>query len=430
VTTSDHLGEFAELPDKIRADLLQDPAELSTAQRQEVQAYWREKFVPEVQDLTKLLDNQRKAQKEFLDSLPVTMVMQEMEKPRDTFLLVRGNFAQPGEKVTPGVPEGIFPMPADYPANRLGLARWLVHPDNPLVARVTVNHFWQHYFGTGLVKTAEDFGSQGEWPSHPELLDWLATEFIRSGWDIKALQRLIVTSAAYRQAATVTPESLQRDPDDRWLARFPRLRLDAEAIRDNALVVSGLFNPEIGGPSVYPYQPPGLWEAVAFENTRKYEQSQGAENYRRGIYTYWRRSLPYPSLITFDAPSRETCTVRRPRTNTPLQALTLMNDPVYAEAARVFGQRIVREGGATLDTRLDYAFRVCLGRTPTASERAVLENAYRKHLQTFEQDRVGASKLIHVGVSAPPVDVDISELAAWTLIGNTLLNLDETINKG
>jgi hypothetical protein len=430
VTTSEDLAGFTTLPENIIASLLREPAELSKSEWADVQAYYRETFVPEVQDLSKLIENQRKAQREFLNSLPVTMVMQEMEKPRDTFVLVRGSFQQHGEKVTPGVPESLFPMPVDYLPNRLGLARWLVHPDNPLVSRVTVNHFWQHYFGTGLVKTAEDFGSQGEWPSHPELLDWLATEFIRSGWDVKALQRLIVTSATYRQATTVSAAWLQRDPDDRLLGRFPRLRLDAEAIRDNALVVSGLFNPKIGGPSVYPYQPPGLWETVAFENTRKYEQSQGTENYRRGLYTYWRRSLPYPSLITFDAPPRETCTVRRPRTNTPLQALTLMNDPVYAEAARVFGQRILREGGGTLESRVEYAFRICLGRPPTAPERAVLENAFRRHLKTFEVDRIAASKLIHVGASAPPVELDICELAAWTVIGNTLLNLDETINKG
>jgi len=206
--------------------------------------------------------------------------------------------------------------------------------------------------------------------------------------------------------------------------------LDAEAIRDNALSISGLLNPKIGGPSVYPYQPPGLWEAVAFENTRKFEQSAGAESYRRGIYTYWRRSLPYPSLITFDAPTRETCTVRRPRTNTPLQALTLMNDPVYVETSRAFGERIMRDGGSTLESRILYAFRVCLGRRPTQPERLLLEAAYRKHLETFTHDRVAAAKLIHVGSSTPPVDDDLCELAAWTLIGNTLLNLDETINKG
>ncbi len=430
LTSAEGLGDFIGLTDPVRRLLLRPADQLAAAEKTELQRYYRENFVPEIRELGTLLATQRKAKQEFNDSITVTMVMQEMEKPRDTYLLVRGNFQQRGEKVAPGVPSSLFPMPAGYPTNRLGLAKWLTHPDHPLVSRVTVNHFWQHYFGTGLVKTAEDFGSQGEWPSHPELLDWLATEFVRTKWDIKAMQRLIVTSATYRQAATVSAEGLQRDPDNRLLGRFPRLRLDAECIRDNALAISGLLNSKIGGPSAYPYQPPGLWEAVAFEGTRKYEQSQGAENYRRGLYTYWRRSLPYPSLITFDAPVRETCTVRRPRTNTPLQALTLMNDPVYVEAARVFGQRILREGGGTLDSRIDYAVRVCLGRSPSKAERNVLEKAYREHLATFEQNRVSAAKLLNIGASSPPIDLDPCELATWTLLGTTLLNLDETITKG
>lgn len=430
LTASERLAEFVSLPDPVRRHLLRDAGQLSATERMELQRFHREKFLPEVQELAKLLAAQRKARQDFSNSLLVTMVMQEMEKPRDTFLLIRGNFQQPGEKVEPGVPRAIFPMPEGYPANRLGLARWLTHPDHPLVSRVIVNHYWQHYFGTGLVKTAEDFGSQGDWPSHPELLDWLATEFVRSGWDVKAMQRLIVTSATYRQAAAVTAEALQRDPDARWLGRFPRLRLDAEAIRDNALAVSGLFNPKVGGPSVYPYQPPGLWEAVAFEGSRKYVQSEGAENYRRGLYTYWRRSLPYPSLINFDAPTRETCTIRRPRTNTPLQALNLMNDPVYVEAARAFGQRIMREGGSSVEGRLSYAFQWCLGRLPTRPERDRMESAFREHLDAFTRDRVAAARLLAVGVSSPPVELDPCELAAWTLIGSTLLNLDETITKG
>lgn len=430
VSTADGLGEWVDLPENIRGVLLKQTDQVKSDEQMTLQRFYRQSFVAEVQDLAKLLESQRKAKQDFVNGITVTMVMQEMEKPRDTFFLVRGNFQQHGEKVTPGVPKAIFPMPAEYPANRLGLAKWMVHPDNPLVSRVTVNHFWQHYFGNGLVKTAEDFGSQGEWPSHPELLDWLAAEFVRSSWNIKALQRLIVTSATYRQAAALTVEASHRDPENRLLARFPRMRLDAEAIRDTALAVSGLLNPKLGGPSVYPYQPPGLWEAVAFEDTRKYVQSQGAENYRRGIYTYWRRSLPYPSLITFDAPTRETCTVKRPRTNTPLQALTLMNDPVYVEASRAFGQRIIREGGPTLESRLAYAFRTCLGRLPTKAEREVLERAYRTHFQHFESDRVGAAKLVHAGASEPDFNLDVCELAAWTMIGTTLLNLDETITKG
>jgi hypothetical protein len=429
VTNSDLLPEFFGLPDAVRLALHADSETITESQKRELRRYHRQTFVTEVQELAKLLDGQRKAKDAFFRSIPVTMVMQEMEKPRETFLLVRGNFQNRGEKVAPGVPEKLFPMPEGLPLNRLGLAKWLTDPKHPLVSRVTVNRFWQRYFGTGLVKTAEDFGSQGEWPSHPELLDWLATEFIRLKWDVKAMQRLIVTSATYRQAARVTREHLDRDPENRWLARFPRLRLEAEQIRDSALAISGLLQPKVGGPSVYPYQPPGLWEAVAFEGSRKYVQSSGPENYRRGLYTYWRRSMPYPSLIAFDAPTRETCTIRRPRTNTPLQALVLMNDPVYVETARAFAERILRDGGPSVETRLLFAVRTCLGRTPSKQEVLTLEQAYARHLATFEANRVAASKLIHVGVSAPPVDADLCELAAWTVIGNTLLNLDETVTR-
>jgi hypothetical protein len=274
--------------------------------------------------------------------------------------------------VAAGVPARLFPWVEGLPRNRLGLARWLTDPRHPLTSRVVVNQYWQRYFGTGLVKSSEDFGAQGEWPSHPELLDWLATEFIRSGWDVKAMQRLLVTSATYRQDARVTRELLDRDPENRLFAHGPRFRLDAENIRDVALSASGLLNGQVGGPSVYPYQPPGLWGQVSFEGTRDYVQSAGADNYRRGLYTYWRRSIPYAGFTVFDAPSREVCTVRRPRTNTPLQALALMNDPVYVEAARALAQRILSRGGADLDARLRYAFRLVLARDPTASERAVL----------------------------------------------------------
>jgi hypothetical protein len=430
VTSSGGLTDFFDLPDPIRAALIAGDDQRTAAQKMDLQKHYRSTFVPEIKELAKVLNDQRGARDGFRNSIPVTMVMGEMEKPRDTFLLVRGNYQKRGEKVTANVPEHIFPWQEGLPRNRLGFAKWLTHPDNPLTSRVTANHYWLEYFGTGIVKTSEEFGSQGEWPSHPELLDWLATELVRSKWDLKAFQRLIVTSSTYRQNAAVTPELLERDPEGRLLARFPRHRLEAEAIRDTAMAVSGLLHREIGGPSVYPYQPPGLWEAVAFEGTRKYIQSQGDENYRRGIYTYWRRSLPYPSLITFDAPSRETCTMRRPRTNTPLQALVLMNDPVYVEASRAFGQRILRDGGGSFDVRLAYAFRTCLGRPPTRFERTTLEKSFQTYLKNFEQDRIAASKLIHVGASAPPVDMDLSELAAWTVIANTLLNLDETVTKG
>jgi hypothetical protein len=355
-----------------------------------------------------------------------------MPEPRDTFVLVRGDFRTFGEKVTPGVPASLTPLAADAPPNRLGLAKWLVDPANPLVARVTVNRFWQQYFGTGLVKTSEDFGSQGEPPSHPELLDWLAAEFVASGWDIKGLQKRIVMSAVYRQSSRVDEKLLEVDPENRLLARGPRFRLDAEMIRDAALAVSGLLDERLGGPSVAPYQPPGLWEAIAFGrefSAQTYVQSHGSDLYRRGIYVYWKRSLPYPSLATFDAPNREVCTDRRARTNTPLQALVLLNDPAFVEAARVLGQRIMAEGGDTLAERIGFAFKLCTARPPNSEELGILTGIYQSQAEKFRAQPEAAAKLVSVGESPLPTGIDQVELAAWTAVGNVLLNLDETITR-
>ena len=289
------------------------------------------------------------------------MVMQERPTPRDTFVLLRGAYDRPGEKVSPGLPAVLPPLPAGCPNNRLGFAKWLVDPSNPLTARVIVNRFWQMYFGMGLVKTVEDFGSQGEWPANLELLDWLATEFIRTGWDVKAMQKMIVMSATYRQSSKVTPELLQRDPENRLLARGPRFRLSAEMIRDQALAVSGLLVEKIGGPSVKPYQPAGLWKELGGED---YQQDTGEGLYRRSLYTFWKRTVPPPSMMNFDAAGREACTVRENRTNTPLQALDLMNDPAYVEASRVLAERMMREGGATPESRISFAFRLATARRP------------------------------------------------------------------
>jgi len=429
-SSSPHLADVFALSDPIRNALLPERSDRSQSQRDELRRYYRRTFIPEAKQLSDLLAAKRSERDAFQGAIPVAMVMKEMEKPRDTFLLVRGEYNNRGDKVTPGVPQSLFGLPDALPPNRLGLAQWLVHPDNPLTSRVIVNQYWQRFFGTGIVKTSEDFGSQGEWPSHPELLDWLATEFIRSGWNIKAMQRLIVTSATYRQGSAVSRRALEVDPEDRLLSRFPRQRLDAEGIRDTALAVSGLLNPAIGGPSVFPYQPPGLWEQVSFEGTRNWVQSEGNQNYRRGLYTYWRRSVPYASFVTFDAPSRETCTVRRPRTNTPLQALVLMNDPVYVEAARSLGLRILRSPGKTPADKVRFAVRTTLSREASKKELSTLLAAFQRELKQFEKDRTAANQLIHVGASRPPVDVDPSELAAWTVVGSILLNLDETITKG
>jgi hypothetical protein len=321
-------------------------------------------------------------------------------------------------------------MPKDAPANRLGLAMWLTDPAHPLTARVAVNRYWQQFFGLGIVKTAEDFGSQGQWPSHPELLDWLATEFIASGWDVKALQRLIVTSATYRQASRVTPAMLERDPNNELLARGPRFRVDAEVVRDSALFVSGLLAEGFSGRSVKPFQPEGLWEAVGFlgSNTSIFKADAGSAQYRRSIYTFWKRTSPPPALVTFDAPSRETCSVRRPRTNTPLQALVLMNDRQFVEAARKLAERMMA-GGATPEERASLAFRLATSRQPAADELAVLVEFYTESLARFQADRDAAAKLLAYGDAPRKTDLDAAEHAAWTMVANLILNLDETITK-
>ena len=354
---------------------------------------------------------------------------------RDSNAQRRGVKRFGGEKVTAGTPAALPPLPKDAPANRLGLAKWLVDPSHPLTARVTVNRYWQMMFGTGLVKTAEDFGSQGEWPSHPELLDWLATEFTRSGWDVRGLMRMLVTSATYRQSSKATPEALARDPENRLLARMSRLRLQAEFIRDQALAVSGLLNGEVGGKSVFPYQPVGLWEELmsradgANWTAQTYTPSHGKDLYRRTMYTFWKRTCPPPTLATFDAPDREVCTVRRPRTNTPLQALILMNDPTYVEASRKLAERLIKEA-KTPDERIVFAFRLAMARTPTERETAVLRKVYESQLAKYRNDATAAKKLLTVGEAGRDEKLDMTELAAWTVVANVILNLDETVTRG
>jgi hypothetical protein len=364
--------------------------------------------------------------------IPSTMVMSQMDKPRDTFVLMRGDYRNHGQQVSPDTPEVLPPLPKNAPRNRLTLAKWLVDPGNPLTARVAVNHFWQMYFGLGLVKTSEDFGSQGDPPSNQDLLDWLATEFIRSKWDVRAMQRLIVTSAVYRQSSRVSPELVEKDPENRLLARGPRFRLPAEMIRDNALALSGLLNDKIGGQSVSPYQPKGLWEEMAFGgdfSAQKYEQSHGTDLYRRSMYTFWKRTVPYPSLNTFDAPDREKCTARRSVTNTPLQALVLWNDPTYIEAARAFAQRDLKEAGPTESDRIRYAFRLATDRDPTPQEFTILNTLYQKESAKYAADKAAAGKLISIGESKADPHLEPAQLAAWTLVASTILNMDETITK-
>lgn len=410
-------------------------------ERSELQRFYKENYAVDYLRSDAALAEARKRKEEFYKTIPTTLIMEEMNPPRDTFVFVRGDFRTKGEKVTPGTPVILPPLPAG-PTNRLALARWLVAKEHPLMARVTVNRYWSVFFGTGLVKTINDFGSQGEWPSHPELLDWLAVQF-RDGnelarkakndftpggvgaWNVKGLVRLIMTSSTYRQSAAVTPEKLERDPYNRLFTRGPRLRLDAEFVRDNALAVAGLLNDKIGGPSVKPYQPPGIWDGT----DSKFEQDHGDALYRRGLYVFWRRSAHYPSFATFDAPSREVCTFFRERTQTPLQSLVLMNDPAFVETARGLAARVLREEPGDVDKRLVRAFRHALGRKPQPDEIMVLQKTYEQQLRNFRQEVEAAKALLKVGESSLPEQTDTAELAAMTAVANVLLNLNETITK-
>ena len=405
----------------------------SKEEAQEVRDYFLTYAAPEnLRKANAELKALRTERADFEKGIPSAMVMGELAKPRETFVLARGDYRNQTEKVEPGVPAMLPPLPKDAPRTRLSLARWLVDPAHPLTSRVAVNRFWQMYFGVGIVRTQEDFGVQGEPPVHPELLDWLATEFIRTKWDIRAMQRLMVTSATYRQASSVTPALIEKDPDNRLLARGPRMRLPAEMIRDTALAASGLLNGEIGGPSVLPYQPKGLWEEMAFGegfSAQSYEQSHGKDLYRRGMYTFWKRTVPPASMATFDAPDREKCTARRAQTNTPLQALVLMNDPTYVEASRALAQRTLLEGGKDEKQRVEFAFRLATARKPTGKESGVLRNLLKDRLNEFRKDRGSALKLLSVGESARDTRLEPSELAAWTTVASAILNLDETITK-
>ncbi len=358
-------------------------------------------------------------QRERTDTAPVAHV------------LYRGLYDQMRDEVHPNVPSVLPPLPQSAPRNRLGLAQWLVEPANPLTSRVTVNRFWQEVFGTGIVKTAEDFGSQGDPPSHPELLDWLAVEFRESGWDVKKLFHLMVTSAAYRQSAVATPEKLERDLDNRLLSRGPRFRMDAEMVRDYALAASGLLVSTVGGPSVKPYQPPNIWEAVAMDNsnTRFYKADTGDKLYRRSLYTFWKRGAPPASMDIFNAPSREMCILRRDRTNTPLQALVTMNDPQFVEAARVLAQSALLSSRSDFDGEMAYMASRLLARDFDGRERDIVTRSYRDYLAYYESAPGDAQKLVNVGASKADPSLPAPKLAAMTMVANELMNLDEVLAK-
>lgn len=372
----------------------------------------------------------RKARTEYEDQVNSVMVMDELPKPRDCFVLQRGQYDKHGDAVTASLPGAFGSLPPGAPNNRLGLAMWIASPENPLTARVAVNRFWERFFGIGLVSTTEDFGTRAEYPSHPELLDWLATEFVRLKWDMKALQKEIVMSATYRQSSQAPPSLYKRDPQNRLLARGPRFRLSGESIRDQALFVSGLLVEKIGGPSVRPYMPEGLWDEVnVYGNLRNYKHDKGDNLYRRSLYTFWKRTSGPPTLGLFDVPGREMCRVRRSRTNTPLQALALMNEVTFVEAARAFAQRMINEGGRTSDQRVDWAVRRMLARPPTAAEQRVFVTGLERRISKYRADADAVAKLNAIGDAARDPKIDPAELAAYTMTASVLLNMDEAVTR-
>jgi hypothetical protein len=434
VTGAGSPHDARSVPEAIRQIAAVESGKRTSEQQGQITQYYRDQISPVMRQRRDQLAAARQARDSMDRSIPNSMVMAEMPKPRDTFVLVRGQYDKKGDKVGRALPSALPGLPQGSQADRLGLARWLVSADQPLTARVTVNRFWQMYFGNGLVKSAENFGTQGDLPSHPALLDWLATEFMRTGWNVKGFQKLILTSATYRQDSRAPRALYERDPENRLLGRGPRIRLQAEFLRDLALEASGLLNDRIGGAPVFPYQPAGLWEELMSRQdndaftAQKYVQSHGEDLYRRTLYTFIKRTSPHPSLSNFDAPDRQVCNVRRPRTNTPLQALALMNDPTYVEAARHLAVRMT-SGSSDDPERIDRGFRLVLGRSPSASEIAILTRLYRQQRDVFRADPAAATKLLSVGDS-PPTPGDPAEMAAWAVVAGTLLNLDEAITKG
>lgn len=373
------------------------------------------------------LGKARREENNFISGIQEIMTMKELEKRRQTYVLRRGAYDAPGEPVDPGVPERLMPMPSEYPRNRLGFARWAIDRRNPLTARVAVNRIWKLHFGRGLVASSDDFGAQGQLPTHPELLDWLTGRFMDSGWDRKALHALIVSSATYRQSSQASVEALSADPDNRWLARGPKHRLQAEQIRDQALAVSGLLVKQIGGPSVKPYQPAGVWEDSG--TGKSYTPDKGEKLYRRSLYTFWRRTAPPPSMLSFDAPSREVCSAKREVTSTPLQALVMLNDVQYLEAARVLAQGLMQRHPGNLDAQIDEAFRRITSRRPDAREKAVLTSLHHAQLEFYARNPEKAGKLLTLGESAHDAALPATELAATAMLVSTLMNHDDFVMK-
>ncbi len=427
VTSAEQVGPPAAISNDVREALLLAADKRDGKQVARLKEYF-ESVAPELKGVRDALASAKKAEREFFEAIPISAVMQELDEPRETHRHVRGAYLTTAEVVTPGTPANMHPFPTNEPMNRLGLARWIVSTNNPLTARVMVNRVWEQIFGKGLVETVEEFGKQGEPPSHPELLDWLACEFMQptlspsaKRWSFKALLKTIVMSSTYQQSSRVTPELLARDPFNRLLARGPRVRLEGELVRDQALAVSGLLAHKIGGPSVMPPQPDGLWQVVY--NGENWVTSKGEDRYRRGLYTFWRRTTPHPMLVSFDAPSREYCVLKRNRSNTPLQSLNLLNDPAFVECAQALARNALAKKDYDTKARVEFLFRTCLSRKPAVDEVDRLTKLFEQQLANYKADTKAAEKLA-------TSEIDSAELAAWTVVANVLLNLDEMITKG
>ena len=424
---SDSILPALAAPEKVQALLATASDQRTPGQRTELQQWFQQyaaattEINTQIEAVRKELDGIKPAQVPVMRDLPP-------DKARVSHLLNKGNYLDPGGAVLPAAPVAFLAWPTGAPTNRLGVAQWLMSPENPLTARVTANRIWAQLFGTGLVETEEDFGTQGSLPSHPELLDWLALELRDHGWDVKRFLKTLVMSATYQQSSHVTPEPLQKDPRNRLLSRAPRRRLDAEVIRDQALALSGLLSHKVGGPSVYPPQPDGLWR-VAFDGLRAYPTSKGEDRYRRGLYTVWRRTIPYPSMTTFDAPSRESCTFRRLPTNTPLQAYVTLNDPVYVEAAQALARRLIAEGGTTVENRIRFGLNLVLARPATPAQIAELKKLFESELAHYRDHEADAAKLATEPLGPLPDGLSSTEAAAWTVVANVLLNLDGVLTK-
>ena len=420
------------IPQEVR-EILDIVAEQRTPQQSEHIRSYHASIAPERANLRYQIENLQE-RLETLTGKYEVMVMNTAEKPRTTHILNRGQYDQPGEVVTAGVPEHLPQLPEGFSDNRLGLAKWLVEPDHPLTSRVAVNRLWQMFFGRGIVATSADFGSQGAPPTHPQLLDWLSREFVESGWDVKHVVKTMVMSASYRQSSAVSPEKLEADPYNQLLSRGPRFRLEAELVRDSMLQVSGLLKQRIGGPSVRPYQPPNLWREVSHfgsspATSQVFVQDHGERLYRRSMYTYWKRTVPPPSMVSFDAPSRETCTMQRERTNTPLQALVLLNDPQFVEASRNFAERILRSSTET-DQRIRFAFEQALSRPPSDQELAIVRQTLNSELTRFRKTPNAAAEYLQYGEADRDASLSPEEHAAWTTVATLIFNLSEMITKG